>query len=50
MKSITCERCGNDFFRRPIKDKEGKDYVNCPFCYYRNYIQYKKKKRQKEEK
>ena len=34
---MTCERCGNDFFRKPVFDEAtGKKVIICPFCHYRN--------------
>lgn len=52
IKEIICEQCGNEFYRKPLKNAEGKynEYVNCPYCWYKNYVSTKKKKKNKDEK
>ena len=36
---------------RPLKNAEGKynEYVNCPYCWYKNYVSTKKKKNKGEK-
>lgn len=43
---MLCERCGNDYNRKPVINKEGNKVTYCPFCSYTNlYLSNKKKKR-----
>ena len=29
---LICERCGNEYHRKPITNKEGNKVTFCPFC------------------
>ena len=39
-----CEQCGNEFFRKNTFNKDGKEYVRCPYCRYVNEVEPNKKK------
>lgn len=42
----TCEQCGNEYFRKPLRDEEtGKLFTTCPYCRQRNNLPPKMKKR-----
>lgn len=42
---MLCIRCGNEFYRGHIVNREGKELIQCPFCGQYNMRVYKKKKR-----
>ena len=42
---ILCERCGNEFNRGKLVRKYDKEYIECPYCQYRNRKLYRKKKK-----
>ena len=50
---MLCERCGNEFFRKPVfNSKMGRYMIKCPYCNYWNNPPRRKKKKDfhKEEK
>ena len=42
---MLCVRCGNEFYKRHIINKEGKELIQCPFC--GQYIMHIYKKKRK---
>ena len=41
---ILCEQCGNEFKYGKMTEKNGKRYINCPYCNYGNKPLYRKRK------
>lgn len=47
---MTCEQCGNEFYKGRNVEKEDKSYIQCPYCKYLNErVFYKKKKARRTE-
>ena len=41
---MLCEQCGNEFYSRKTVEIEGKKYVPCPYCRWKNVLEYKRKR------
>lgn len=45
-----CEQCGNEYFRKPVKDNEtGRLFTKCPYCNWKNNLSYRNKKDKKRK-
>ena len=45
---ITCEQCGNEFYRgKLIKKENGKEYIICPYCRYENRKMFRKRNKKR---